>query len=258
MRKIMERKEIMDMKEVTIDEALGFVRKAEKAYRDDHGIDFYGMRYGFNDALGYGWAIPEEKFKGDYFRNKFRDVHDILHFSDGSTVDRDSDDFYNGPVTLISPLADRYQYDTVHELGHQVFKRRFTLSHKPMPRKVNLPGKVCLTVSDGISEHMCCEEMLRMMDANNRQYVTGKLRKYENLLNESSEFEMNGFDTWREVLSHSVSMNGPDFRHAVGLNFVLTTFNYGTKLSQYLDLLAEHPPTEEHILDPVKYRNEIR
>ena len=234
-----------NMKEdrVNIEKAMEFAARAEDAYRD-HGIDFAGMRYAITDRY-YGWALPEEVFLHERFREEFANDHKILHRTDGSAVEYGHKDFFDGPVTLITPYSGNYQYVSIHELAHQAFRRRFTLNHKPANGKVSLPVKVCVTLCEGIAEHTCFDELDGLMDERNSQIKDIRSKFYVKQLNKKNEFSETGFD--------SLDQPNEDFRHAVGYNFVLTTWEMGKKLSEYLDLIAEHPPNEEQILSPMKY-----
>jgi hypothetical protein len=241
---------------IGIEEAMDFAARAEDEYAS-HGIDLSGMRYAFNGDKPYGWAIPQSKLEGEHFSEWFEGQHERLYLSDGESIKRGDERYFSGPVTLMTNKPSSYQHGVIHELGHQVFRSRFTMSHKPVPEKVELPIKVLLTLSDGVSEHMCYEEMPDLMDGPNGRIRTKNWRLYEDVLNKEDEFGQTGFQTWKEHFSHNLKTLGPVYRKAVGLNFVLTTWNMGMKMSDYLDMLAEHQPTEEYVLNPMGYRKEV-
>jgi hypothetical protein len=244
----------MDLEKTTIEKAMEFAAIAEDAYRE-HGVDYGGMLYTFNDRR-YGWALPEDLFQNEEFRDRIRNKYPIMHGSDGSVIEHPNGEL-TGPVTLISPYADNYQHSIVHELAQQEWRKKFTFSHKPKNGKVSLPKKICLTIGDGISEHMCYEEMGHLMDEPSAQIRERNWARYEDLLNGKDEFGDTGFDAWSQRLTENIHLLGPHYQRGVGLNFVLINFPIGMKLADFLEVIAKHPPKEEHILKPMKYRKEV-
>jgi hypothetical protein len=237
----------MEESKVPVEKAMEFARIAERAYLDEHGFDFTGMHYGFTPRY-YGWAITGDKFTVEAFRRNFAREYGSLHRSDGSVIDRGDPEYFSGPVTLISPYADRYQFVTIHELGHQAFRGLFALDHKPREGKVSIPAKVGVTVDEGCADFMPGEKMHDLLDRANAMIIDKNIAKYKQQLNHG-----NGFEVWKKSFSLNSYGYEPDCRHAVGYNFVLSTWDTGDNLSTYLDRIRNHIPTEQDMLNPRVY-----
>ncbi len=239
----------MERKIIGIDEVLDFGETAEPAYSDSHGIEFPGMRYGLTTAMR-GWAIPGRALERGNTRRKLKQFANTLYSLDGSPNNPGETGYYCGPVTLIPCFADSYQYHTVHELAHQYFGSRLALDSKPVDGMTGVPDKIALALDEGCAEMMSIFKMDGLLDEANLRTTREMIKRYQEHLHDRDAFRK-----WQRRCRLKTHMT--DYHHAVGLNFVVSTWEPGQSFRKYLDMIEGRLPTEDDIINPKKYLDRL-
>lgn len=249
------------MKSKAISNALEFAGKAEKIYRDFHGIDFRQVYYGFSDEYEAGSILAKEVL--DRCQKDYKKCGDLICFTlQGDKFPFGHKKFMSKPTILVNENSYNIRSNLVHELSHVGFSELWYFDETIGERLDWLQNdegyrdmKINYTLHEGLAGKMST------LPEFSQHYSEKEMQHIKDLFLLFSNKNSKSRNTWEHNLGEKpgrINFEDGLSHYFVGSHFIQNIWRDGDTLASMVNMFKENTPSEEEILNPEMYLERIR